>query len=439
MTKKTLIQVGLIGFGTIGQGVWRLLERNRSLIEAKIGASLRVRKVAVRDPAKVRKVPLPPETLTARPEDLIEDPEIDILVELMGGYEPARTLLLEGMRRGKQIVTANKAVLSRHWEELVRTARENKVDLYFEAAVGGGIPVIQGIHDGLAANNVLSLYGILNGTTNFILQKMTEENKPFKEALQAAQKRGLAEADPSLDISGLDTAHKLSILASLAFSRRVKPEDIYVEGIERITPQDIQFAREEFGRVVKLLAIAKVSNDELEVRVHPTLIPEDHLLAKVDGPFNGVLVTGDAVGPTLFYGYGAGQMPTASAVMSDLIYVGRNIHEGATGSTSNCWFLEDNPAIKRFRKMGDVSCRYYLKFTVLDQPGVLSAIARILGEHQISIASVIQKERKKGDKVPVVFTTYGAPDRSVQEALKKINGLPFVREETLAIRMDRGE
>lgn len=439
MAKKAAIQVGLLGFGTVGQGVYKLLEKNRPLIEAKIGAELRIKKILVRNPDAPREVCVPADLLTRNPTDLLEDPDIDILVELVGGVEPVRTWLLSGMQRKKHVVTANKAVLASSWDELMRTARENKVDLYFEASVGGGIPVIQGINEGLAANNILSLYGILNGTTNFILQKMTEEGKPFKEALQLAQKKGLAEADPTLDISGMDAAHKLSILASLAFSTRVRQQDVYVEGIERITPQDILFAREEFGRVVKLLAIAKVVNGLLEVRVHPTLIPEDHLLAKVDGTYNGILVTGDFVGPTLFYGQGAGQMPTASAVMSDLIYVGRNVHEGVAGNTSNCWYVEHNPLIKGFRSMGDVHCRYYLKFTVLDQPGVLSAIARILGEHQISISSVVQKERKKGDKVPVVFTTYGAPDRFVQEAIKKINGLPFVKEETLAIRMDRGE
>ncbi|HEY5039528.1 MAG TPA: homoserine dehydrogenase, partial [bacterium] len=287
--------------------------------------------------------------------------------------------------------------------------------------------------------NITSINGIVNGTTNFILQKMTEEKKSFKEALQMAQKKGLAEADPTLDINGMDAAHKLVILSSLAFSKRVKIEDVYVEGIERITVQDIEFAKEEFGRVVKLLAIAKVEDDELEVRVHPTLIPEDHLLAKVDGEYNGVLVTGDFVGTTMYYGLGAGQMPTASAVVSDLIDVGRNVHDNVAGGISNCWFLSDNPQIKRIRKMEDVVCRYYLKFNVLDQVGVLSTIARILGEHQISIASVIQKERKKGDKVPVVIVTYGAQEKNVQEALKKINGLPFIQEETLLIRMDRGE
>jgi homoserine dehydrogenase len=268
---------------------------------------------------------------------------------------------------------------------------------------------------------------------------MTEEKKTFKEALLMAQKRGLAEADPTLDINGMDAAHKLAILASLAFSKRVRVEDIYVEGIERITYQDIEFAKEEFGRVVKLFAIAEVEGEELEVRVHPTLIPEDHLLAKVDGEYNGVLVTGDFVGTTMYYGLGAGQKPTASAVISDLIYVGRSVHDNVAGEISNCWFVSDNPQIKRLKKMGDVKSRYYLKFTVLDQVGVLSAISRILGEHQISIASVIQKEQKKGDKVPVVIVTYEALEKNVQEALKKINGLPFIQEETLLIRMERGE
>ena len=436
---KSVIQIGMIGFGNVGQGVYRLLEKNRSLIESKIGAQMRIKRIVVRDLAKPRDVTVPEGMLTTSYDDILSDPEIDIVLELMGGYEPARTYLLEAMRKGKHIVTANKAVLSMHWDEIIQTAQQQKVDIYFEAAVCGGIPVVQAINDGLAANNITSIYGIVNGTTNFILQKMTEEKKSYKEALQMAQKKGLAEADPTLDINGMDSAHKLAILSSLAFSKKVKVEDIYVEGIDRITVQDIEFAKEEFGLVVKLFAIAEVEGDELEVRVHPTLIPQDHLLAKVDGEYNGVLVTGDFVGTTMYYGLGAGNKPTASAVMSDLIYVGRSVHDNVAGEISNCWFLSDNPQIKRIKKMGDIKSRYFLKFSVLDQAGVLSAISRILGEHRISIASVIQKEQKKGDKVPVVIVTYEAKEEDVQEALKKINGLPFVREETLLIRMDRGE
>jgi homoserine dehydrogenase len=436
---KSIVQIGMVGFGNVGQGLYRLLEKNRTLIEAKVGAQMRIKRIMVKDLSKPREVATPEGMLTDKYEDILNDPEIDVVLELMGGYEPARTYLLDAMNKGKHIVTANKAVLSVHWDEIIATARQNKVDIYFEAAVCGGIPVIQAINDGLAANNITSIYGIVNGTTNFILQKMTEEKKSFKEALQTAQKKGLAEADPTLDINGMDAAHKLAILTSLAFSKRVKVEDIYVEGIERITLQDIEFAKEEFGRVVKLFAIAEVEGDELEVRVHPTLIPEEHLLAKVDGEYNGVLVTGDFVGPTMYYGLGAGNKPTASAVMSDLIYVCRSVSDNVAGEISNCWFLSDNPQIKRLKKMGDIKSRYYLKFTVLDQVGVLSNISRILGEHQISIASVIQKEQKKGDKVPVVIVTYEAVEKNVQEALKKINGLPFIQEETLLIRMDRGE
>jgi homoserine dehydrogenase len=436
---KSIVQIGMIGFGNVGQGLYRLLEKNRTLIEAKVGAQIKIKRIMVKDLAKVREVAVPEGMLTDKYEDIANDPDIDVVLELMGGYEPARTYLLDAMSKGKHIVTANKAVLSVHWDEIIQTARQNKVDIYFEAAVCGGIPVIQAINDGLAANNIMSIYGIVNGTTNFILQKMTEEKKSFKDALQMAQKKGLAEADPTLDINGMDAAHKLAILASLAFSKRVKVEDIYVEGIDRITLQDIEFAKEEFGRVVKLFAIAEVEGDELEVRVHPTLIPQEHLLAKVDGEYNGVLVTGDFVGSTMYYGLGAGNKPTASAVMSDLIYVCRSVSDNVAGEISNCWFLSDNPQIKRLKKMGDIKSRYYLKFTVLDQVGVLSNISRILGEHQISIASVIQKEQKKGDKVPVVIVTYEAVEKNVQEALKKINGLPFIQEETLLIRMDRGE
>jgi homoserine dehydrogenase len=436
---KSVIQIGMVGFGNVGQGVYRLLDKNRSLIESKVGAQMRIKRIVDRDLTRPREVTVPEGMMTTNYDDILNDPEIDIVLELMGGREPARTYLLDAMRKGKHIVTANKAVLSMHWDEIIQTARQQKVDIYFEASVCSGIPVVQVINDGLAANNITSIYGILNGTSNFILQKMTEEKKTFKEALLMAQKKGLAEADPTLDINGMDAAHKLAILSSLAFSKRVKVEDIYVEGIERITVQDIEFAKEEFGLVVKLFAIAEVEGDELEVRIHPTLIPQDHLLAKVDGEYNGVLVTGDFVGTTMYYGLGAGQKPTASAVMSDLIYVGRSVHDNLAGKISNCWFLSDDPQIKRIKKIGDIKSRYFLKFSVLDQAGVLSAISRILGEHRISIASVIQKEQKKGDKVPVVIVTYEAKEEDVQDALKKINGLPFVCEETLLIRMDRGE
>jgi homoserine dehydrogenase len=439
MSEKSIIQIGLVGFGTIGQGVYRLLEKNRPLIEAKIGAGLRIKKIVDKDLDRPREINPPPGIMSSNFDDIVTDPEIDIVLELMGGLEPARSFLLDAMRHGKHIVTANKAVLSTYWDEIIETARQHKVDIYFEASVCSGVPVIQSINDGLAPNNITAIYGIVNGTSNFILQKMTEEKKTFKEAIQMAQKKGLAEADPTLDINGMDAAHKLSILASLAFSKRVKVEDIYVEGIERITAQDIELAREEFGLVVKLFAIAEVEGDELEVRVHPTLIPQDHLLAKVDGEYNGVLVKGDFIGTTMYYGLGAGQRPTASGVMSDLIYLSRSIHDHVAGQISNCWFLSDNPQIKRIKKIEEIKSRYYLKFSVLDQVGVLSNISRILGENQISIASVIQKEQKKGDKVPVIIVTYEAVEKNVQEALKKINGLPFVCEETLLIRMDRGE
>jgi homoserine dehydrogenase len=439
MDQKSVIYIGMVGFGNIGQGIYKLLEKNRNLIEAKIGAHLQIKKILVKEISKTRELMIPPSLFANNYEELIADPEIDIILEVMGGLHPAREFLLEAMSNGKHIVTANKAVLAMFWEEIIETARKHKVDIYFEASVCGGIPVIQAINDGLAANNILSIWGIVNGTTNFILEKMTNEKKNFKEVLTIAQKRGLAEPDPTLDINGADAAHKLAILSSLAFSKRVKPSEIYIEGIEKITLQDIETAKEEFGRVVKLLAIARVEDEELEVRVHPTLIPEDHLLASVGGEYNGVVVEGDVVGSTMYYGLGAGQKPTASAVMSDLIFLARSISDNVAGEVSNCWFITDNPQIRKIRKIEEINSRYYLRFTVVDQPGVLSAIARILGEHQISISSVIQKERKKGDKVPVIITTYGALEKNVQEALKKINGLPFVREETLLIRMDRGE
>src|SRR5512136_2488752 len=324
------IKVGLIGFGTVVSGVARILQKNSLLIEKRIGAKLVVKRIADIDLKSDRGVRLRPGVLTKRADDVIKDPEIDIVMELIGGVEPAKTLILKAIRNKKHIVTANKALLALHGDEIFREAQRSGVDVNFEASVGGGIPLIRSIKEGLVANRIHSIFGILNGTSNYILSKMTDEGGDFKEVLREAQEKGYAEADPTYDIEGIDAAHKLSILIRLAFGTPLRFNEIFIGGISEITPVDIQFGR-EFGYRIKLLAIAKMEKGKIEARVHPTMIPEEHLLSTVEGVFNAVCIKGDAVGPALFYGQGAGQMPTGSAVVSDLVELGRNLLVRANG------------------------------------------------------------------------------------------------------------
>ncbi len=438
---KQHIRIGLLGFGTVGSGVVKLLTGNREVLARRAGVKLELARVAVKDAAKPREVELPAGMVTEDAIAVIRDPSIDMIVELMGGIMPAKLYVLEAIRAKKHVVTANKALLAECWDEIVHAARENGVEVYFEAAVGGGIPIIQVISEGLAANRIEGIYGIVNGTSNYILTRMDKDGKSFAEALKEAQKKGYAEADPALDVGGGDAAHKLAILSSLAFETSVPLSAIYTEGITEITAQDLVYAREEFGYIVKLLAIAKQEHGQLEVRVHPTLIPDDHMLADVEGAFNGIYVIGDAVGDTMFYGRGAGQMPTASAVVGDILYVARSIAYDVAGRSGWGPFgdIPHVPVTLPIRPMADITCRYYIRFSVMDQPGVLAAIAKLLGDHGVSIAAVVQKERSKGDKVPLVILTYEAKERDMQAALDQIEALPAVKGKALIIRVERGE
>lgn len=434
--KKDIINIGLIGFGTIGTGVVKVLLKNIDIIERRIGAKLVLKKIADIDIDKEREIKIDKNILTKDAYDIINDPDIDIVIELVGGIEPALTFVLDSMKNKKHVVTANKAILARYWKKIMNTAIDNQVDIYLEASVGGGIPLIQSLHDGLAANKISSIYGIVNGTTNYILTKIEEEKKDFKDVLKEAQKKGFAEANPSFDIDGIDSAHKLAILTSIAFDTTVKLEDIYTEGIGRITRKDISDAREEFGYIIKLLAIAKFAEgNELEVRVHPALIHENHLLSSVRNEYNGIYITGDAVGSVMFYGLGAGQLPTASAVISDIIFIARNISEGVAGKVPSIYYTQ-NKHQKKIRSILETSFRYYLRFIILDRPGVLSTIAGILGKNGISIASVVQKERKEGDKVPVIITTYESKEEKIRSALHEIDNLPIIKEKTFLIRIE---
>ena len=438
---KPSVRIGLLGLGTVGTGVARILTTHRDELDRKAGTRLELARVAVKDAKKAREVDLPPGLLTEDALGVIKDPSIDLVVELIGGIHPARLLVLEAIKARKHVVTANKALLAEHWSEIVSAARSAGVEVYFEAAVGGGIPIIQSLSEGLAANRIEAIYGIVNGTSNYILTRMDKDKKTFAEALKEAQKKGYAEADPALDVGGGDAAHKLVVLSSLAFDTAVPFGRVHVEGIEELTPQDFAYAREEFGYVVKLLAIAKREEDGLEVRVHPTLLPETHLLADVEGAYNAIFVVGDAVGSAMFYGLGAGQMPTASAVVSDVLYVARSIAYDVAGRAGWGPFGDipsSAPALP-IRPIADLTCRYYLRLSVLDHPGVLAAIAHLLGEHGVSIAAVVQKERAKGDRVPLVILTYEAKERDMRHALEKIEALPAVKGKTMLLRVERGE
>jgi homoserine dehydrogenase len=427
------INIGLVGFGTVGTGVVKLLKGQAPLLQRRLGARLRLKRIADLDLTKPRDVEVDPKILTTDAREIIEDPAIDIVIELIGGTTAAREVSLAALRSGKHLVTANKALLATHGLELFRAAAEKRVDLGFEASVCGGIPIIRAVREGLVANRIHSIEGIVNGTCNYILTKMTELGAPFAEVLKEAQDQGYAEANPSLDIDGIDAAHKLQILASIAYGGSVDFNAIHVEGIRGIDPADIQYAK-DLGYRVKLLAIAKETDGEIEVRVHPTLIPEDHLLAFVGGVFNAVYIVGDATGSLMFYGRGAGQLPTASAVVSDVVEIAQNILYQRPSRPSHI------PAIAgeglKIRPMDEVRTRYYLRVMAVDKPGVLSKVSGILGSHGISIASVIQKGRHARASVPVVMMTHEAVEGAMRRALAEIDALDVVSGRTVCLRVE---
>jgi homoserine dehydrogenase len=430
------IKVGLIGFGTVGSGVVKILQKNSKLIEKRMGAKIVLKRIADIDVKTDRGVKLRPGILTSKADDVIKDPEINIVMELIGGIEPAKTFILKAIQNGKHIITANKALLALHGDEIFRAAHRFGVDVNFEASVGGGIPLIRSIKEGLVANRIHSIFGILNGTSNYILSKMTDEGRSFKEVLKEAQEKGYAEADPTYDIEGIDAAHKLAILIRLAFGTSIQFKEIFIGGISEITPLDIQFGR-EFGYRIKLLAITKTDQGKIEARVHPTLIPEGHLLSTVEGVFNAIYIKGDAIGPTLFYGQGAGQMPTGSAVVSDLVELGRNLLVQTHGRRVPLLSYQES-AIEKIplKKMGDVVMRFYMRFSALDRPGVLSRISGILGKNEISISAVIQKGRKINGAVPIVMMTHEAKEENLHRALREIDRLNVILGKTIFIRVE---
>ncbi len=429
--KKT-VKIGLIGWGTVGGGLLRVLKTNAPLIEERLGGKLEIKAIADKDITTPRSVDVDKNVLTTEVATLFNDPEIDIIVELIGGKEPARTYILEAIKKGKHIVTANKALLAECGEEIFEAAGRNEVDVYFEGSVGGGMPIVKMLKEGLVANRIQAILAIINGTANYILSRMTSEGKDFQEVLSEAKRLGYAESDPAMDVEGIDSAHKLTILSSLSFGTRVKLSDVYVEGIKEITSADIHYA-EEVGYVIKLLAIAKENQGEVEVRVHPTLLPHDHLLASVNGVFNACFLTGDAVGDILVYGRGAGEMATGSAVVADLVDLARNL---LSESPRRVPMFTYRPGVKKVKPMEETVCRYYMRFSVLDRPRVLAGISNVLGKRDISIVSVIQKERREGDIVPIVIMTHEAKEKNIQLALREIDRLAVVKAKTMLIRVE---
>lgn len=429
------ISVGLIGLGNIGTGVVKLLQQNEELITQRLGTKLVLKRIADINITSPRSVKVSRNLLTTDAREIINDPEISIVIELMGGYEPARTFVMEAIEKGKHVVTANKAMLATYGNEIFPAAQHKGVDIGFEASVGGTIPIIKTLKESLVANHINSIVGIMNGTCNFILTKMTDEGKPFDVVLKEAQQLGFAEADPTFDIEGIDTSHKMAIVLSLAYGKKVNLNDIYLEGITKISGEDIAFAK-ELGYRIKLLAIGILKDGKVEARIHPTMISSGHLLANVNRNYNAFHLVGDAAGPVFLFGQGAGMMPTASAVFSDVFDSARNILKDISGRVPLRSISESGMKDINLLPMDDIETKYYFRFSALDQPGVLSKISGILGEHHISIATVIQKAREEAGAVPVVMTTYKAKEKNVRQALKKIDKLKIVKAKTILIRIE---
>ena len=439
------VGIGVAGFGTVGGGVLSILERHQREIEARLGARIVVRKVALRDIEKSRMVDVPPGVLTTRMQDLLEDPAIAVVVELVGGTDEALTLVRGALERGKHVVTANKALLASHGEELFRLAADQGVDIYYEGAVCGGVPVIRTLREALASDRITSIHGIVNGTTNYILTAMAEKGESLPQALAEAQRLGYAEADPTLDVSGGDAAQKLCVLAQLAFAVRIKPADVLTEGIMSLTPEDFAWGR-EFKYALKLLAIARRCPPEpgqagrdggrpieaIEARVHPAFIPAGSMLAGVSGAFNAVLLRSEALGPSMLFGQGAGAMPTGSAVVSDIIDLSRNILSRSPGRVS----LPPAGSNVMLRPHAEIRSGYYLRFTVKDVPGVLARIANTLAARRISIAAVQQREQSdEGGAVPLVIVSHQAREADVRGAITEIDAYDTTVAQTRLIRI----
>ena len=430
------VNLGIVGGGTVGGGVYAALQRNGALMASRLGIRLHVVRMAVRNPKKKRAVPIPKNILTTDCSAVVNDPKVNVVLELMGGTEVARTVALNALKLGKSVVTANKALLSAHGEELFAAAQRSGANLYYEASVAGGIPIIKVLREALIGNRITRIYGIVNGTCNYILTRMKLEGADFRSVLADAQRLGYAEAEASLDVDGHDAMHKTGILASLAHGFWVNPKEIYVEGIRRITAQDIQFAG-QLGYTIKLLGIVKKHDGApIQVSVYPTLVPNAHVLANVNHVFNAILVRGDVVGDTLYYGRGAGQDATASAVLSDLADAALDLKYGTQSRIPPFVPHELQGAVL---PIDHVVCRYYVRLSVVDRPGTLAKIAAILARAKIGISSVIQPEGHEGESVPLILMIHDASNAAMRKALEKISQLPVVKESPIMIRVENFE
>ena len=434
---KAPVRLGLVGLGTVGGGVIELLEKNRALIESKAGAPVQLAMVCDKKltPKQFKAMGIHA-AFTRNADDIINHPGIDIFIELIGGYEPARTFVLKALHAGKHVVTANKALLAKYWGDVYEHTRIYRRLVYFEAAVGGGIPVIQALNEGLAGNRISKITGILNGTTNYMLTRMSQAGLDYAAAVKEAQQAGFAEADPTFDVEGIDTAHKIAILASIASGTWVRLENVVTEGITHLDPRDMEFVRKEFGYVIKLLGIARLTPNSVEARVHPALIPESHPFANVQNEYNAISIDGDAVGDVMLYGKGAGRLAAASAVVSDITYLARQVAAGTAGKLP--YVSGDHRRHLQAVRQDDMASRFYLRFTVADRPGVLAGISGILSKLGVSIAGVFQPEHAFQNErgVPIMILTHAAREGAMRRALRDIARQSYIRAETVLLRIE---
>jgi homoserine dehydrogenase len=434
--KMKPINVGLLGIGTVGSGTYSVLARNREEISRRAGCTITMKMVADRDLERARKLVGDAATVSGDAAAVVNHSDIDIVVELIGGTTIAKDLILKAIANGKHVVTANKALLAQHGNEIFAAAQRQNVMVAFEAAVGGGIPIIKSLREGLTANRIEWIVGIINGTSNFILSEMREKGESFGQVLKEAQRMGYAESDPTFDIEGVDAAHKLAIMAAIGFGIPMQFKSVYTEGISKLTQEDIRYA-EELGYRIKLLGIANRKQGGIELRVHPTLIPERRLIANVEGVMNAIMVKGDAVGKTMYYGAGAGAEPTASAVVADLVDVARMLTADPEHRVPHLAFQPDQLSNTPILPIDETESSYYLRLRVLDQPGVLADITRILADLDISIEAMVQKEPQAGeDRVDIIMLTHLAVEKHVNEAISRIEGLPVVAGKVTRIRME---
>lgn len=430
------VRIGLLGLGTVGGGTFTVLQRNAEEIARRAGRGILVSHASVRNRARVERLGLRDVQLSTDPAEVVDDPEVSVIVELLGGYEPAYSLVMRAIESGKHVVTANKALIALHGNEIFTAAQRQGVMVAFEGAVAGGIPIIKSIREGLAGNQIRWVAGIVNGTTNFILTEMRDRGRDFADVLAEAQRLGYAEAEPSFDVDGIDAAHKLTILASIAFGIPLQYDNVYTEGISGVTREDVAYAQ-ELGYRIKHLAIARQANGHVELRVHPTLIPQRRLIANVDGVMNAVLVWADALGPTLYYGAGAGAEPTASAVVADIIDVVRTLTADPDNRVPHLAFKPDQIADLPVVSIEDIESAYYLRLQAADRPGVMAQVSRIMGDLDISIEAILQKEPGPGETtVPLIMLTRRVRERQVDEAIRRFSELEAIIGDVTRIRVE---